>query len=186
MGLFTREPAKLEDRAYIATAVADVVCQSGPQVFQTFFRDARLGRNQTVSKAEAEIIALWPSSTVHALWGVWTQKPISTFLDLYAPIVSSKLKDKPGCREHFLLVAADREKEFMKKFPRTEEAYERDAFCLAALWVRYIQGTYDAELEKTGLHSGTDFSLAIALWGALSNNLASTAEPLRKCNDLFT
>ena len=160
-----------------------------------------LEAKQTVPLAEAEGIALFHSCIVYALWHTWGKKePIGAYLGLYMARLLSKIQERFGdrCSSHFKDIFVSREAEFMEEFPKIERgdaalpeqapvAKEAGAATarLAGRWVRRVQGTYDAELEKSGLHAASDLAAVTALFHIVTSAIVADSKLFRLMQGLF-
>lgn len=160
-----------------------------------------LEAKQTVPLAEAEGIALFHSCTVYALWRSWGKKePIGAFLDLYMARLLIKIQERFGdvCSSQFQDIFVSREVEFMEEFPKIESGCaalpeqgpavkESGAATvrLAGTWVRRIQGTYDAELEKGGRHPASDLAAVTALFHLVTSAVVADSKLFLSMRGLF-
>lgn len=145
----------------LAALVSDGVCNRASLALGFV---GHLEPKQTMPIAEAEGIALFHSCMVYALWRSWGKKePIGAYLDLYMARLQGKIEERFGnkCLSHFKDIFVSREVEFVEEFPKIETGEAalaeqgpvvKDSGAatvrLAGRWVRRVQGTYDAELEK--------------------------------------
>jgi len=160
-----------------------------------------LEAEQTVPLAEAEGIALFHSCMVYALWRTWGKKePIGTFLDLYMSRLLSRIQERFGdtCSSQFQDIFVSRELEFMEEFPKIATGYAalpeqgpvvKDTGAatvrLAGRWVRRVEGTYNAELEKGGLHPASDLAAVTALFHIATSAIVADSKLFVSMKGLF-
>lgn len=173
-----------EQRDGMATLISNSICEGCPRILSLI---DRLSEGQTVSIAEAEILALLHSVTVYGLWTTWKRKePIAEFLDIYGPKLIRKMRETFGarCADYFKAIYIDRETEFMHEFPTIVQGEPRETYVVGK-WIRRIQGTYDAELEAKGIHAGTSIVHVGTLFVLISGRLLADNDLYRKFACLF-
>jgi hypothetical protein len=56
---------------------------------------------------------------------------------------------------------------------------------LAGRWVRRVQATYNAELEKSGLHAGTDIVCITCVFNTVTSSIVANGKLFRSMQGLF-
>jgi hypothetical protein len=187
-----------QQRMGLAALVSERVCNQASLALGLV---GHLEPRQTVPLAEAEGIALFHSCMVFALWRTWGKKePIGAFLDLYMARLLSKIRERFGdmCSNQFQNILVSREVEFVKEFPKIETGdaalpeqgpvvKESGAATvrLAGRWVRRVEGTYDAELEKDGLHPASDVAALTALFHIVTTDIVADSRLFLSMKGLF-
>jgi len=189
-----------QQRTGLAALTSEWVCNRASLVLGFV---GHLDITQTVPVAEAEALALFHSCVVYALWITWGKKePIGAYLDLYMARLLSKARERFGdtCLSRFKDIFVSREAEFMEEFPKigkgdaalpkeaaipvVEEA-DAASLRLAGRWVRRAKGTYDAELERSGLHTATDIVSVGSFFHFVTSAIVADSKLFRTTQGLF-
>ena len=145
----------------------------GSAGFSIHFNRSKLASGQTLDVALAEWHALMISSTFYGLsLGLDTPEKIQLIIDKFQVAFLKKLSD--GCRSAFLPIAAQREQEFMLRFPvALKSASVSEALKLSSAMAAHITGHYDELLDNAGLLLDDPITCT-AVWDVVLSNAVST------------